>query len=122
MKAIIAGSRSFNNFTAVEKATAYVMQDYKITEVVSGTAKGADTLGEIWANNHNIPVKRFPAEWDRFGKSAGYKRNHTMAQYADMLIAFWDGQSRGTLHMIQLANTIGLHVFVFDFNGDLFIN
>ena len=122
MKTIIAGSRDFRNYAAVEKAVAYVQPDWVITEIVSGMARGADTLGERWARNHTLPVKQFPAEWDRYGKSAGYKRNHQMAQYGNILIAFWDGQSRGTLHMIQIATQMGLRVYVFDFNGNLFIN
>jgi hypothetical protein len=85
---------------------------WRITEVVSGTARGADRTGEQWASENNVPVKRFPADWDKHGKRAGYLRNADMAEYAEALVAFWDGQSRGTKHMIDLAEKAGLRVSV----------
>ena len=83
-----------------------------ITEIVSGTARGADRLGEQYANANSLPLKKMPAEWDKYGKSAGYKRNEQMAEYSDCLIAFWDGQSRGTKHMIDIARRLDLEVIV----------
>lgn len=82
-------------------------------EVVSGTAKGADQMGEFWAEEHGVLVTTFPADWDRFGRSAGYRRNEDMAKYSDVLVAFWDGHSRGTKHMIDLALEHSLEVHVF---------
>lgn len=111
MKVIIAGSRSANCLLELESAIRKSGL-WKIDEVVSGTARGADSLGEKWANDHRIPVKRFPADWDTFGKSAGYRRNEEMARYADALIALWDGESRGTKHMIDIARSKGLSVHV----------
>lgn len=111
MKTIIAGSRGITNLRVVEKA----IEDsgFEITEVVCGGARGVDDLGRKWAGNGNrIPVKMFPANWDAFGKSAGYKRNVQMAEYADALIAIWDGKSRGTMHMINIAKEKKLKVFV----------
>jgi hypothetical protein len=84
----------------------------KDVEIVSGTAAGADTLGERYAQEKGYEVKKFPAQWDLYGKSAGYKRNQQMAEYADGLIAFWDGKSRGTKHMIDIATNKGLKVRV----------
>ena len=81
-------------------------------EIVSGTANGADKLGEKYANDNGYPIKQFSANWDKYGKSAGYKRNAQMADYADTLIAFWDGKSRGTKHMIDLAKRGNLKVKV----------
>ena len=87
----------------------------KISEIVSGTARGVDQLGERLASELNIPVKRFPANWDLFGKSAGYKRNVTMADYADGLIAIWDGKSKGTGHMINIMTAKGKWIYVFKY-------
>ena len=114
MKVIIAGSRTATNYKHLLTAiNAFELTGKKITEVVSGTARGADKLGERWARETNVPIKRFPANWNKFGKSAGYRRNEEMAEYADYLIALWDGQSRGTKHMVDLARRerIGLLVF-----------
>ena len=96
MKVIIAGSRTLHG--PVDKAA--VNSCFVITEVVSGGAVGVDRAGEQWAKQFNIPVKVFPAKWDTDGKAAGIYRNIEMAEYADALIAIWDGKSRGTLHMI----------------------
>lgn len=110
MKVIIAGSRDFTNINIMQRSCDDILADINVTEIVSGTARGADTTGEIYANLRNIPVKSFPADWNTHGKSAGYIRNAEMADYADMLIAFWDGKSRGTKHMIDLAKSNGLKV------------
>jgi hypothetical protein len=110
MKTIIAGSRGITDLSKVFDAT--LNSGFCITEVVSGAARGVDTLGEEWASIKNIPIKRFPASWDTYGKSAGYKRNAEMASYAEALIAIWDGKSRGTKHMIDLARIIKLPVYI----------
>ncbi|MFA5195962.1 MAG: SLOG family protein [Bacteroidales bacterium] len=110
MKIIIAGSREINEFILVQLAVAG--SGFDITEVVSGTAKGVDKLGELWAFENDIPVKRFPADWKKYGKSAGYKRNEQMAEYADALIAIWDGKSPGTGHMISIAKMKNIPVYV----------
>jgi hypothetical protein len=83
-----------------------------ITEVVSGCATGADTCGEIWAGMAGKQIKKFPADWERYGKAAGAMRNLEMARYADALIAVWDGESKGTSHMIRVAKDKGLKVYV----------
>jgi len=85
---------------------------HTVTEVVSGCARGADRLGERWAEQNGIPVKRFPADWDTHGKSAGHMRNREMGLYADALVALWDGQSPGTRGMIEFAKSRGLVVYV----------
>lgn len=110
MKTIIAGSRNIKDYETVAqiiKASGFV-----ITEVVSGTAAGVDSLGEAWAQINEGPVKQFPADWKRHGKGAGYIRNSIMADYADALIAIWDGTSKGTNHMIKTAINNGLRVYV----------
>lgn len=101
MKVIIAGSRTISSGTSIERAVKLSGFEEKITEIVSGTARGADRLGEQWAAARGVPIKKFPANWARDGKVAGFLRNMDMAEYADALIAVWDGVSRGTQHMID---------------------
>lgn len=118
-RVIIAGSRSFQDYDLLcqhaDKMLARVRQDHKII-VVSGGAHGADELGELYAVNRGYEIKAFSADWDRYGKSAGYIRNEEMARNADALIAFWDGQSHGTKHMIDLAEKYKLKVSVKQYN------
>lgn len=104
---IIAGSRDFTDYEVLEKICDKLLvnkiSDTNIeVEIVSGGARGADALGERYAKNRNFGLKIFPADWDKFGKSAGYRRNAEMADYADALIAFTFG-TKGTEHMINLA-------------------
>lgn len=103
MKLIVAGSRDFGNYQLLAKHLDEINSKYGITEIVSGTAKGADSLGELYAKINNIPIKKFPADWNRYGRSAGYIRNKDMAHYADACICFWINKSKGTGHMINLA-------------------
>lgn len=112
MRTIIAGSRGITDYQAV--CDAVIESGFDITVAVSGTARGVDQLGERWARGHGVPVDRFPAQWDRDGKSAGYKRNVVMAILSDALIALWDGKSRGTKHMIDEAKRRGLRVYVYN--------
>lgn len=113
MKVIIAGGRDFKDF---ELLVHSIWDLDLVTEVVSGKARGADSLGEQWAKENNIPISAHPADWDTHGKSAGYIRNSEMADYADALLAFWDGKSKGTKHMIDLATKKGLEVKVVKYN------
>jgi len=112
MKVIIAGGRNFNDYNKLRESCDNILVNQKDVEIVSGTAAEADTLGERYAQEKGYEVKKFPAQWDLYGKSAGYKRNQQMAEYADGLIAFWDGKSRGTKHMIDIATNKGLKVRV----------
>jgi hypothetical protein len=120
MKVIVAGSRGIDDISVVSEAIEYALQRKCISEIeiVSGTARGVDRLGELWASIHGVPVKRFPANWDLHGRRAGYLRNAEMAEYADGLIAIWDGYSRGTKHMIDLAKEKGLKVYVSRVSGE----
>lgn len=112
-KVIIAGSRSFNNYNFL-KETCNRLLINKLPEVtiISGTAKGADSLGERYAQEKGLKVDLYPADWDFYGKSAGFKRNIQMAEQADALIAFWDSKSHGTKHMIDIAERYKLLVKV----------
>lgn len=111
-KVIIAGSRGFQNYELLEKTMDNLLVNQQEVAVVCGMARGADSLGEAYAKVRGYPVHYFPADWEKFGKSAGYKRNEQMAQNADALVAFWNGNSRGTKHMIDLAYKYNLKVRV----------
>ena len=110
MKVIIAGSRSFRDYQYLCQVLG--QERHRITQVISGGAPGADRLGIRWALAQKVRIKGFPADWQRFGKSAGYRRNQQMAQAGDVLIAFWDGQSPGTAHMIACMRALGKPVVV----------
>lgn len=110
MKVIIAGSRDIHLMRYVEDAIQ--MSGFTISEVVDGCADGVDLLGEAWAIDNGIPIKKFPANWGKFGKAAGPIRNREMAEYADALIAVWDGKSKGTQDMIRKAQKRGLKICV----------
>jgi len=113
MKVIIAGSRNFINYQKLKKECDEFLQNQKNIEIVSGNHyKGADKLGIQYAIQKGLNLIKFPAEWNKFGKAAGPKRNKEMAIAADALIAFWDGKSRGTKNMIELAKQKGLKVKV----------
>ena len=116
MKIIIAGGRGYNCYTTLKNVCDLVISDRQLKpndiEIVSGGAKGADTLGEQYAKENNYPLKKFPADWELHGKSAGYIRNKQMAEYGDILIAFWDGESKGTKHMIDLAHDRNLDIVI----------
>jgi hypothetical protein len=112
MKVIVAGSRTFNDRALMWEVLSS-LPVAQLTEVVSGGARGADSLGEQWARSRGVKVTRFEADWDRYSKRAGYLRNQQMAEYADGLVAFWDGKSKGTEHMINLAKRAGLWVLVY---------
>ena len=136
VRLIIAGGRNFSNYDYLTKSVLDVLSGldarsacsglgkfeagttHKV-EFISGTAVGADRLGERFALALNAKVHRFPADWNTYGKSAGYIRNEQMAKFAisddsyGVLIAFWDGESKGTKHMIDLAKKHGLEVCIF---------
>lgn len=113
MRVIIAGSRTIN--ISVDDLSKIIIESkFNPTVVISGGAKGADTLGELWAFVNYIECEKYPADWDTYGKSAGYIRNELMASKADALIALWDGKSRGTKHMIDIAKKrkLPIHIWV----------
>lgn len=113
MRTIIAGSRGdYHNIILIEKAV--VAAGWRPIVVLSGTAWGIDQLGERWAAANDIPVERYPADWQTYGKSAGYRRNTQMADLAEAAILLWDGTSRGTAHMRDIMLAKHKSVFVFD--------
>lgn len=103
-RVIIAGGRDFNNYQGLASCLDYLLKNINDEiQIVCGKARGADKLGEQYARERRYKVIYFPADWDLYGKSAGFKRNVQMAEYADALVAFWDGKSPGTRHMIETA-------------------
>ncbi len=119
-RVIVAGSRGFNDYDLLRKEVLkHIDIEKDNITIVSGTAMGADKLGERFAEEFNLKVTRMPANWNLYGKRAGYLRNTDMAVYASkcngMLIAFWDGESKGTTHMIKLARQHKLEVHVVNY-------
>lgn len=102
-RVIVAGSRNFTDFSVLTEFCDKMLQNKREQgiEIISGTAKGADRLGEQYAKQRAFDLKCFPADWNTLGKRAGIVRNQQMGDYADALIAFWDGKSHGTHHMIE---------------------
>ena len=113
MKTIIAGSREIKDYPLICRLLNTEL-DWIVTEVVSGTAQGVDRAGESWARSKRIPVKCFPADWKKFGTSAGNIRNEEMANYADAAFIIWDGKSSGTKDMINQCKVYGLKYRVID--------
>ena len=110
---IVAGSRNIN-VSIGHVFSALDQLEYPVTHVVSGCARGGDRLGEHYAKSRDLAVDKFPADWNKHGRSAGYKRNEQMAEVADALFAIWDGKSRGTQHMINIARTAGKPVHIYN--------
>lgn len=111
-KVIVAGGRSFSDYNLLKDKLDYylkdkIMQGYKIT-IVSGTANGADKLGERYATEKGYKIERYPANWDKYKKAAGYRRNVQMSEVANACVVFWDGISPGSKHMIDISNNKGL--------------
>jgi len=126
MRVIIAGSRTINNYNTVKRAISD--SGFDITTVISGGANGVDKIGEIWAEENEIPIVEKLARWDdvgvkgaviktnKYGKKynakAGITRNEEMAKVADALIAVWDGESVGTANMIETAQKYDLQIYI----------
>ena len=119
-KVIIAGSRGFSNYKLLYEKCNEILREKSKTHnivIVSGHAKGADLLGERFSQDKDYDLEVFPANWKKFGKSAGFRRNEQMAEVADGLIAFWDGKSHGTKHMIDIAKDKGMDIRVIEYGN-----
>lgn len=114
MKTIIAGSSNINDREVLQAALNAC--EWVPTSVLCGCAPGADTLVEQWALENDLPIYRFPANWKKFGKRAGFLSNEEMADSADALIALWDGRSVGTRHMLDCARRKRLSIHVWYIN------
>jgi predicted Rossmann fold nucleotide-binding protein DprA/Smf involved in DNA uptake len=97
MKIAIVGSRNIEDINIDN----YV--DFLPECVISGGARGVDSIAEKWAKGKGVETVIFRPDYAQFGRSAPLKRNHTIVEAADMVIAFWDGKSRGTKYTIDLA-------------------
>ena len=121
MKLAIIGGRDFTNFVKADQSLQDHFKDHDgeifyiaLDEIVSGGARGSDAIGKRLAEKYGIKYTEFPADWDKYGKSAGFKRNQQIIDACDMVLAFWDGQSKGTLHMINIAKEKELKVFIYE--------
>ena len=109
MKIIVAGSRTFDNYNFLRSKLDYLFEN--ITPViVCGEARGADLLGKKYAQEKGLEYISVPAEWEKYGRSAGYRRNEQMGRISDGLVAFWNGKSKGTKHMIEYMRSLGKEV------------
>lgn len=117
IRALIAGSRSFENYpylcTCLDPEILKLQALYDVT-IISGGAKGTDSLAERYATEMNIPFELFKAEWDKQGKAAGYIRNEKMVAVATIAYLFWDYASRGTQHTITLCRKHDVPLTIFD--------
>ena len=113
-RVIIAGCRDFNDYELLKEKCDYFLQDEEKEDVViiSGHASGADALGERYAQERGFQLETFPADWKAHGRAAGPIRNARMASAANALIAFWDGKSRVTKNMIEIAKNHNLKVVI----------
>ena len=110
-KVIVAGSRDITDVQFVhDQLDNYFHDRLQDIEIVTGMARGPDRIAYGYANKHDLPKYEFYPDWNRHGNRAGFLRNVQMADFADELIAFWDGRSKGTRHMIQQAERSGLKV------------
>ena len=114
-KIVVAGCRDYNNYNEASEYINECIGDIKdgyTLIFISGGCKGADLLGERYAAENGHKVERYAAEWNRYGKAAGPKRNEEMAKIADCVICFWDGKSKGTESMIKLAEKYNKMLFI----------
>ena len=104
MKLAVVGSRTFNDYELLKNELNEIHKVTPITLIISGGAKGADSLSERWARENNIETQIFKPMWEKFGKQAGYLRNKDIVLGSEQVIAFWDNISKGTLHSINIAD------------------
>lgn len=113
MKTAIIGSRSIQDYNYLENILKSL--DFKITEIISGGAKGVDTLAEIYSFSNSIPITKILPEWNKYGRGAGLVRNMNIIKESDIVVALWDGKSKGTLDSINKARKLDKKVFIFKY-------
>ena len=111
----VVGSRTFTDYDLLEKELDKIHAKTPIGCIHSGGAMGADTLAERWAKVHLIPVQVYVPDWKRYGRWAGLLRNKDIVEGTDVVVAFWDGKSKGTLNSIGLARKSGKKLIVVEF-------
>jgi len=112
MRTIVAGSRTINDYSIVKEAIEN--SGFDVSKVISGSSEGVDKLAEQWATDNGVEIERHPADWDKWGRSAGPMRNKEMADCADACIIVWDKSSKGTKNMLMQAIKNGLKLYVHD--------
>lgn len=119
MKLAIVGGRDFNNYDKLQEVVGMItgcidvlFADQYKPMIISGGAKGADSLAEDLAIDYEWPYKEFPADWDKYGKSAGFRRNQQIVDACDVVLAFWDGKSKGTRDTINKAKVAKKPTFI----------
>ena len=108
-RVVVAGCRNYENYSEAKRYIDYcisaISKKYELI-FLSGGCRGADSLGERYASENGYKLEIYQADWERYGKSAGPRRNKEMAEKADYVICFWDGKSRGTKLMIEFAKSM----------------
>lgn len=117
MRLAIIGGRDFNGYSLLlDYLTSFFFnslpQEFRFETIISGGAKGADSLGERFAHDYKLGLEIYKSEWGKYGKSAGFRRNQTIVDNCDMVLAFWDGQSRGTADTIEKAKKAKKPTFI----------
>jgi len=120
MNLAVVGSRTFNDYHILKSTLDPLVESFGITTIVSGGAKGADTLAEKYAKEYVLHLIVFPADWDTHGKRAGYIRNVDIWNNADLGVAFWDGQSKGTAHSFEISKKQKKKLYVLDYSKNDF--
>jgi hypothetical protein len=120
IRVIIAGGRDFQDYELLKEKCDWLFSQTLFCEItiICGEAIGADSLGRRYAKENDIQIESYPVtseDWEMYGKRAGYLRNVKMAETATHLIAFWNGYSKGTEHMIDLGWKKDLDVRVFNY-------
>ena len=115
LKVIVAGGRDFNNYDLLAQKLDKLFSKTANVVIVSGMARGVDSLAVKYAEENKIRVSEFPAKWNKHGKASGFRRNVEMARFADACVCFWDGKSVGTKHMIDTAKRMNLKLRVISY-------
>ena len=109
-RVVIAGSRDYNNYNEAKKFIDFCLLNIRRGNeivIVSGGCRGADAIGKRYAKENGFKIEKYPADWVKYGKSAGPLRNEQMAKISDYVICFWDTKSQGTKSMIEYAQRYG---------------
>ena len=105
-RVVIAGCRDYNNYDEAKLYIDFCLSNIRKGNniiIISGCASGADSIGERYAKENGFEVEKYPADWKKYGRSTGPKRNKQMAEICDYVICFWDEKSKGTKSMIDFA-------------------
>lgn len=123
MNLAIVGSRSFYDYELFEAVVDSILEHYYIDTIVSGGARGTDKLAERYASDKGYEIGVFEADWETYGRKAGFIRNSEIWENSDMGIAFWDGESKGTAHSFKIARSQGKDLLIYNFKtNELYFN